>query len=444
MAEWTFDLAVLIQSMSLSLHGRLAGRLSEALLGLLFARDGFTYSRWLVALGITEKIAVYYYFLGSLGRVVRSVAVNLLRSIAEKVFPGSMIRMAIDDSPTKRYGSKVEGAGIHHNPSPGPADAQFLYGHVWVVLALLGQHPLWNTIAFPVLSLMYLRQVSWAKLAPWDRKNHPFRTKLQLAAELVEWAARWLKYLGKTMVVVVDGGYAKREFLRRAVAAGVIVVGRLRKDAALFERPPAPKAGTRRRGRPRLYGAKRLSLAKRAGAKSGWQKVTVNVYGKTVVKKIKTFLATWKPAAGVIRVVIIQESSLCLPLFCTDPALTVESMIESYAARASIEQGFKDLKQVHGWGKPQLRNVWANIAAANLACWLHSLIELWAWEKPAEQLIDRSHRPWDNQDRRPSHADRKSALRQTIQQKQFQVIYASKAITPKIRNAIKHLLQLGI
>jgi len=36
----------------------------------------------------------------------------------------------IDDSPTKRYGPKVEGADIHHNPTPGPADQTYLYGHI--------------------------------------------------------------------------------------------------------------------------------------------------------------------------------------------------------------------------------------------------------------------------------------------------------------------------
>ena len=32
--------------------------------------------------------------------------------------------------------------------------------------------------------------------------------------------------------IVVDGGYTKRPFLRRALKTGVTIVGRLRKDAA--------------------------------------------------------------------------------------------------------------------------------------------------------------------------------------------------------------------
>ena len=42
------------------------------------------------------------------------------------------------------------------------------------------------------------------------------------------------------------------------------------------------------------YGSQKIDLAKRAGQRGGWQQVTCVQYGKTVVKKIKTFLATWR------------------------------------------------------------------------------------------------------------------------------------------------------
>jgi hypothetical protein len=47
----------------------------------------------------------------------------------------SLIVLAIDGSPTKRFGLHVEGANIHHNPTPGPGDGDWLYGHHWVCLA---------------------------------------------------------------------------------------------------------------------------------------------------------------------------------------------------------------------------------------------------------------------------------------------------------------------
>jgi len=46
----------------------------------------------------------------------------------------------------------------------------------------------------------------------------------------------------------------------------------------------------------------------------------------------------------------------------------------------------------------------------------YTLVELWAWEKPEEELVDRSRSPWDSEPRRPSHADRRKALlRQSLQ-----------------------------
>jgi len=44
------------------------------------------------------------------------------------------ITLALDDTPNQRYGPYVEGAGIHYNPTPGPAGSPYVYGHIWVVL----------------------------------------------------------------------------------------------------------------------------------------------------------------------------------------------------------------------------------------------------------------------------------------------------------------------
>ena len=57
-----------------------------------------------------------------------------------------------------------------------------------------------------------MRQNDVRKLPPWYRVA--FRTKLEMAAELVTWAADCLRYLGKALWVVTDGAYAKRPFLK--------------------------------------------------------------------------------------------------------------------------------------------------------------------------------------------------------------------------------------
>jgi len=55
----------------------------------------------------------------------------------------------------------------------------------------------------------------------------------------------------------------------------------------------------------------------------------------------------------------------------------------------------------------QVRKVWSSIGCWNLCGWLYAVVELESWDEPSERLVDRSDRPWDNPDRRPSHNDRR-------------------------------------
>ena len=364
----------------------------------------------------------------------------LVRLLLRQLPLPERVLFALDDTPTKRYGPKVEGAGIHHNPTPGPADQKFLYGHVWVTLAALVRHPHWGTIALPLSARLYVRAKGiWLLqlLYGWQ-----FRTKLELAAELVEWLARWLKYAGKSLWIVTDGAYAKRPFLRRAQAAGATVVSRLRKDAALFNVPAPPRRGERRRGRPRKYGPQRIDLAKRAGQSRGWQTEEFLLYGKQAAKRFKTFLATYRPVGGLIRVVlVINEDHSWVAYFCTDASVSVTSILEAVADRSAIEQVFHDVKEVHGAGQQQLRNVWANVAAWHLHLWLHTLVELWAWNRTQASLCDRRASPWDDPARRPSHADRCKALRHECLETEFTRYAAAARWKPKIRAFVQRLAQ---
>src|SRR3984957_3604920 len=261
------------------LDARVAWRLLPLLTGLLFATGRRTVSSWLRAGQLGSDYQDYYYFLSIVGRNVKFMAGRLLRIVAEVVVPRGRILLAIDDTPGKRYGPKVEGAGVHHNPTPGPAGSKFVYGHNWVTLAWVVRHPCWGTIGLPLLARMYVRQKDVIEQRLTFLRGVRFQTKLVMAGDLVTWAAGWLHFLGRELWVVADGAYAKKVFLKAAAAAQVIVVSRLRKDAALFDVPEPVPAARRGRGRPRIYGKKAISLAKRAGHRSGWQLGTFDLYG---------------------------------------------------------------------------------------------------------------------------------------------------------------------
>ena len=442
MAAWKlpYELAAWIAQMAFVLDRRIAWRLLPLLVGALFAQGRKTVASWLRGGELGDDFRRYYYFLGSIGRNAKSVASVLFRIAVRVIVPGDRVLVAIDDTPTKRYGPLVEGAGIHHNPTPGPSGQKFLYGHVWVTLAWVVRHPCWGTIGLPLLAFLYVRLKNLKSIAPWYKVK--FQTKLQQAAELVVWAKEALAGVEKTLWIVADGAYAKLPFLRAALAAGVVVVSRLRHDAALWSVPEEVAAGQRRRGRPRKYGKQKISLAKRAGHRQGWQIGEFDLYGEKVRKKYKTFLATYKPACGLIRVVLVKEPHGWVAYFCTKADASVQEILEAVADRAAIEQDFHDLKEVHGAGEQQLRNYWANIAAFNVTLWWHTLIELWAWTKSQAKLSDRSASPWDDETRRPSHADRRNALRRACLQEEFQSGSSCGHLPRKIRRVCQRLLKL--
>jgi len=443
MSAWPLpaELTALIACLAGPLHGRLAGRLLPLMAGALFAQGRRTVASWLRGAGLGHDYKAYYYFLGALGRRCELLAALLLRRAVALRAPRGRLLFALDDTPTKRYGKHVEGAGLHHNPTSGPADQKFVYGHIWVTLAWVVRHPVWGALALPLRALLYVR---WQGVGLLEQLyGVGFETKLQMAARLIDWLADWLKYLAQPLWLVADGFYAKRPVLKRARARGVVVVSRLRKDAALWSvpKPPRPGEPTKRGPKP-TYGKQALSLAKRAASRGGWRTEKLTLYGKEMAKTYKTFLATYKVAYGLIRVVLVKEVNRWEAFFCTDPEATVAQVLEAYADRAAIEQTFKDLKEVHGVGQQQLRNYWANVAAYHLGMWWHTLVELWAWARPQARLSDRSASPWDDPERRPSHADKRKALRQECLREQIQSAQGRRPPRRGFRAVLRLLLAL--
>jgi hypothetical protein len=431
--EWVEVLTPLLDS-------RTAWRLPIVLTGVLLARGRRTVTAWLRAQGILGDFDDYYYFLGSLGRKIEPLATRLFQLLLTQLPLGERIVLAVDDTPTRRYGPHVEGAGLHRNPTSGPDDHKFVYGHLWVTLAWVVRHPLWHTIGLPLRALLYVKAKDLPGL-DW-RCHWTFRTKLLLAAELVKWAVKTLRPLAKPIWVVADGAYAYRSLLREILPLKVTFVSRLRKDAGLRTLPPPRPVG--QRGGPRKYGPEAISLAKRAAHRRGWQQVEVVLYsGRRMTKTCKTFLATWRVVGGVIRVVIVRESDCWEAFFSTDPTASVESILECFADRSSIEQVFHDIKEVWGAGQQQVRNLFTNVACYHLNLWMHTLVELWAWNKSANQLCDRSLSPWDCLPRRPSHADRRNALRRTCFQNELSAAELKHHIEPQIKKLLKTFLSMA-
>jgi hypothetical protein len=102
----------------------------------------------------------------------------------------------------------------------------------------------------------------------------------------------------------------------------------------------------------------------------------------------------------------------------------VTQILEAVADRLAIEQDFHDLKEVHGVGQQQVRHYFANVAVYHLGLWWHTLIELWAA-------------------RRPSHADRRNALRRECLELEFQQRVAPRGLGEQIRSPWNRVLSLA-
>jgi hypothetical protein len=430
-----------VSALQAVMDGRVAFRLAIVVAGMLLADDRRTASAWFVAAGVHEDWDRFYDCLTSVGRISGKLATAVLGLVVQKLAAGlgDRILLGMDDSPTSRYGRHVEGTGIHHNPTPGPADEKWLYGHNWVALAWLAKHPRWGVIALPLRSMLYVREVDIPKLA--EKYGWEFRTKHQLGVALLTWFMQSIHALGVKAKVwlAVDGGYAARPFLLPLLGLDIVVVSRLRKDASLFDLPPAGSHGNR------IYGKNKIHLGKRAAHPEGWETITYNCRGVEVTRQYKTFLATSELVGGQIRVVILRyEDGSWAPYFCTDTSAEVRDILEAVAARWAIEEHFHDVKETWGAGQQQVRNVWSSIGCWHLNQWMYTLVELCCWDVPQGELSDRRERSWDNPDRRPSHADRRRSISRQMLQKQFLAVLPNTPDRRKFRSLIASLLSLCV
>src|SRR5438477_4903238 len=153
-----------------ALDPRSAPRLALLFLGALLARGRRTVTSWIRAAGLSDQFRPCYSTVAAAGQRADRIARRLLTDVVAPLARGAgRLTLALDDTPTKRYGPHVQGAGVHHNPTPGPAGSPYVYGHVFVVLGLLVTHKAWGTIALPLLARLYVRKKDLPGIDPKHR-----------------------------------------------------------------------------------------------------------------------------------------------------------------------------------------------------------------------------------------------------------------------------------
>ena len=416
------------------------------ILGVLLAfHRRRTVTQWIQAAQISDHYRQAFYHMDNIGvnhqKLSDEILTIITTQLANIIAKAKTIRLVFDDTPTKRYGRKIEGAGYHYNPTPGKTNATKCFGHSWVVAALVITHPFFGEVSFPIAAELYLRQKEIDKLeAKYGRK---FKKKTELVVEIVKRLVPKFKEFGKPIEIIVDGGYAKDTVLiPLGELDNVITTTRLRRDALVYELPPPP---TGRPGRPRVKGDQ-INLKSMVESDEGWTIISCQLYGQSATKRVKSFvgvskLTKWKP----VRVIIIKEDDgTWVPLMCTDISRTGKEILESYGVRFGIEEMFKDLKEVWGWGKQEVRLLERNEAATAMNMLLYGMTELATWDRPKEELVDRSDSPWDDADRRPSHSDRRNFLRWAILANELNTAMDWSFMPTKIISLLKRAMRLAI
>jgi len=192
--------------------------------------------------------------------------------VALLVPAGQPVTVAIDDTLFRRRGKKVWAAGWFHDGSaPGPAKTG--YGNNWVIAAIVVKLPMIKRpVALPVLAKLVIKGTNSA-------------SRLWLACRMAQMLAGALP--GRRIHVVADAAYAGEEL--KKLPPGITWTTRLRKDAALYELPPAR---TGRRGRPRAKGVRLPSLDVLARP-AAFAPVTVTRYGRTATIHAAAITCLW-------------------------------------------------------------------------------------------------------------------------------------------------------
>jgi hypothetical protein len=74
---------------------------------------------------------------------------------------------------------------------------------------------------------------------------------------------------------------------------------------------------------------------------------------------------------------------------------------------------------------------------------MYSLGEVWAWDRPEEELVDRSRCPWDSEPRRPSHQDKRKALQRQVLQAEIDEALSGRPTKEDFRALAQRLLELA-
>jgi hypothetical protein len=367
-------LTTLIGRLAEAVPRRARTTFTELLLGAATTRGGHVTDAILAA-GLSRSWTTYYWFLQR-GRWAWLAVWQALLAVLATLLEPPVWHVVIDDTVAERVSARAPGSLIHHDHAAKPNRSRFLRGQGWLCLAAVVERG-WRVGAVPLM----LRLVR--------RGTH--RGKLSSARFLVRLLGR---RLGRVRLLL-DAWFMRARLIEAALADGHTVIGRARRDLALYAVPRPPRR--RRRGRPRKYGPR--MTPERAEALPVHRSARI-LYGKLEVARYRTCRVAARFLEGrVVRAVRVRLERSDRPgeerlLVCTDPDLPATEVVTSYAKRWSVEPLFAAVK--HGWG---LEDAWQR-SRQGLMRWVtilaagYALGQVLAYADPARTPGLASPAPW--------------------------------------------------
>lgn len=312
-----------------------------------------------------------------LGRVLLCL---LIRNLDQGDGP---LVFGIDETLERRRGKKIKAKGIYRD-AVRSSGSHFVKasGLRWISLMWLTPIP-WagRTWALPVLTALAPSERYYQKIGRTPKKL------TDRARQVILQLRRWLP--NRVLVLVADSSYAVLDLLHygQSLTQPVILITRLRLDAALYDPVPPVKPG--QKGRPRVKGQRRPKLKELLdGQDQDWSQACVAWYdGTTRTLEITSQTAVWYHSGKApvpLRWVLIRDPLGELrpqALLSTDLTVAPIQIIEWFVLRWQLEVTFQEVRSHLG---VETQRQWSDRAIARTT---PILFGLFSWISLATHLL---------------------------------------------------------
>jgi len=310
---------------------------------------------------------------------IRRLFAPIARGLLDFSAPDDPFVVGMDDTLLRKTGTKIPGVAYRRDPLSPAFQVNFVRGQRFLQMSGMlaaGEFPA-GARAIP-LRFEHVPPVPKPRQTASEEEKKAYRQR-QRAENLSTRGVGLLWQMRqeldeqhhaahRVLIAGVDGGYTNKTVLK-GLPQRTTLIGRVRKDAALFYPPDPqdqPAVGAKRR-----YGrAAPTPEQLRQDDTAPWQEVTAFAAGQLRTFRVKTLAPVqWKTAGAErpLRLLVIAPVGYRLRkgskllyrqpayLICTDVNLPLALILQYYIWRWGIEVNHRDEKQIIGVGEAQVR-----------------------------------------------------------------------------------------